>query len=58
MTLSALDCHCSLDTGQESYDLDDLPVLVKQNIERTPMKLKVRKWQATKPSGPWIRRIA
>ena len=56
--LSAPECHCGLDTGQESYDLDDLPVLAKQNIERTPMKLKVGKWQATKLSGPWIRRIA
>ena len=52
MILSALECHCSLDTGQESYDLDDLSVLVRQNIERTRMKLKVRKWQVTKLSGP------
>ena len=58
MILSALACHCSLDTGQESYDIGSLPVLVKQSIERTPMKLKVGKWQATKLSGPWIRRIA
>ena len=58
MLLLALECYCCLDTGQESYAIDDLPVLVKQNVERTPMKLKVGKWQATKLSGPWIRRIA
>ena len=52
MILLALECHCCLDTGQESYDLGDLPVLVKQNIERTIMKLKAGKWQATKLSGP------
>ena len=44
MILSAFVCHCSLNTRQESYDLGDLPVLVKQNIERTPMKLKFGKW--------------
>ena len=57
MILSALACHCSLNTGQESYDLEDLTVLVKQNIERTPMKLKVGKRQAIKLSGTCIRRI-
>ena len=55
--LTAFVCYCSLGTGQESYDLGDLPVLVRQNIERTPIKLKAGKWQATKLSGPWIRRI-
>ena len=48
MILSALACHCSLDTGQESYDLGDLPVLVRHNIEKRLMKLKVGKWPASK----------
>ena len=56
--LLALVCHCSLDTRQEIYDLVYLPVLVRWNIERTPMKLKVERRQATILSGPWIRRIA
>ena len=51
-------CFCSLDTGQESYDLGDLCVLVRLNTEMTPIKLKVGKWQATKLPGPWIKRIA
>ena len=52
MILPALVCYCNLDTRQESYDLGKFPVLVRQNIERTPVKLKVGKWQATKLSGP------
>ena len=58
MILADLVCFCSLDTGQESYDIGDFSVLVRQNIERTPMKLKVGKLQATKLLSPWIKRIA
>ena len=58
MILLALAYYCSLDTGQENYDLGDFPVFVRQNIEMAPMKLKVGKWQATKLPGPCIRRIA
>ena len=58
MILSALVYFYSLDAGQESYELGDLPVLVRQNIEKTPIKLKVGIWQATKLLGPWIGRIA
>ena len=58
MIFSALACHLSLDTKQESYDIGNFPVLVKQNIERKLLQLKNGKWQATKLSGPWIRRIA
>ena len=49
---------CSLDTGKESYDLGDLSFIARQNIEMTPIKLKVGKWQATKLPGSCIRRIA
>ena len=58
MILSDLVCFCSLDTGQENYDLGDFSFIVRQNIEMTPIKLKVRKWQATKLPGSCIRRIA
>ena len=58
MILSDLVCFCYLDTGQESYDLGDFFVLVRQNIEMTPIKQKVRKWQTTKVPGSWIRKIA
>ena len=58
MILSDLVCFCSLDTGQENYDLGDFPFIVRQNIEMTPIKLKVGKWQATKLPGSCIRRIA
>ena len=51
MILSDLICFCSLDTGQESCDLGDFSVLVRQNTEMTPVKLKVGKWQATKLLG-------
>ena len=43
MILSVLVCYCNLDTGQKSYDLGEFPVLVRQNVERTPIKLKVGK---------------
>ena len=55
MILSAIVYYCNLDTGQERYDLGEFPVLVRQNIERTPIKLKVGKRQATKLPSPWIR---
>ena len=58
MILSDLVCFCSLDTGQENYDLGDISFIVRQNIEMTPIKLKVGKWQATKLPGSCIRRIA
>ena len=51
MMLSALVCFCSLDAGLENYDLGDFSFIVRQNIEVTPIKLKVGKWQATKLSG-------
>ena len=44
MMFSALVCYCHLDARQESYDLGEFPVLVRQNIERTLIKLKVGKW--------------
>ena len=52
MTFLALVCDCNLDAGQESYDLEEFHVLVGQNIERTPIKLKVGNLQATKFPGP------
>ena len=58
MIFSALVRYCTLDTKQESYDLGEVPVLVRQNNENTLIKLKVGKWQATKVPGPWIRGIA
>ena len=58
MILSDLVYFYSLDIGQESYDLGDLSVLVRQNIEMTPIKLKVGKWQSTKLPGSWIREKA
>ena len=58
MILPDLVHFCSLDTGQESYDRGDFPVLLRQKIEMTPIKLKVGKWQATELPGPCIRRIA
>ena len=58
MILSDLVCFCSLDTRQESYDLGDFSVLVRQNIKMTLIKLKVGKWQARKLPDSWIRRIA
>ena len=58
MILSDLVCFCSLDTGQENYDLGDFSFIVRQNIEMTLIKLKVGKWQATKLPGSCIRRIA
>ena len=58
MILPDLVCFCSLDTGQENYDFGDSPFIVRQNIEKTPIKLKVGKWQATKLPGSCIRRIA
>ena len=58
MILSDLICFCSLDTGQENYDLGDFSFIVRQSIETTPIKLKVGKWQVTKLSGSCIRRIA
>ena len=56
--LSDLVCFCSLDTGQENYDLGDFSFIIRQNIEMTPIKLIVGKWQATKLTGSWIRGIA
>ena len=44
MIVSDLVCFCSLDTRQESYDLGDFSVLVRQNIKMTLIKLKVREW--------------
>ena len=41
MILLDLVCFCSLDTGQESYDLGDPSVLMRQNMEMTLMKLTV-----------------
>ena len=35
---------CILDTGQESSDLGYFSVFVRQNIEMTPIKVKVGKW--------------
>ena len=58
MIVLNLVCDCSLDTRQERYDLREFPVLVRQNIKRTPIELKVVKWQATKLPSLWIRRIA
>ena len=58
MIFSALVCYCSLDAGQKSYDLGEVPIFVRQSIEKTPIKLKVGKWQATKLPGPWIRSIS
>ena len=58
MILSSLVCFCSLDTGQESYALGDFSALAKQNIEMTPIKMKVGNWQALKLPGSWIRRVA
>ena len=58
MILSDLVFFCSLDAGQESYDLGDFSILVRQNTKMTPIKLKVGKWQATKLPSSWIRRIA
>ena len=58
MILFDLLCFCSLDTEQESCDLGNFFVLVRQNIEMTPIKLKVEKWQGTKLPGSCIRRIA
>ena len=55
MILPALAYYCNLDTGEENYDLGEFPVLVRQNIERTPIKPKVEKLQATKLPSPWIR---
>ena len=43
MILSDLVCFCSLDTGQENYDLGDFSFIVRQNIEITLIKLKVGK---------------
>ena len=43
MIFTDLVCFYSLDTGQESYDLGDFSVLVRRNIEMTPIKLKVGK---------------
>ena len=57
MILSDLVCFCSLDTGQENYDIRDFSV-VRQNIEMTLIKLKVGKCQAAKLTGSWIWRIA
>ena len=54
MILTDLAYFFSLDTGQETYDLGDFAVLVRQNIEITPIKLKVGKWQATKLPSSWI----
>ena len=58
MILSDLVCFCNLDTGRENYDLGDFSFIVKQNIEMTPIKLKVGIWQATKLPDSCIRRIA
>ena len=58
MILYDIVCFCSLDTRQENYDFGDFSVLVRQNIEMTPIKLIVGKWQATKLPGSWIRGIA
>ena len=58
MILSDLVCFCNLDTGQENYYLGDFSLIVYQNIEMTPIKLKVGKWQTTKLPGSCIRRIA
>ena len=58
MIFSALVCYCNLDTGQETYDLGEFPVLMRQNSEITPINLKVGKGQATQLPGPWIRRKA
>ena len=41
MIFSDLVCFCSLDTGQEIYDLGDFSVLVRQNTEMTLIKLKL-----------------
>ena len=58
MILLDLVCFCSLDIGQESYDLGDFSLFVRQNTKKTPIKLTVGKWQATKLPDYWIRRIA
>ena len=58
MILSDLVCFCSLDTEQESYDLGDFFIFVRQNNEMTPIKLKVGKRQATKLPGSCTRRIS
>ena len=51
MTLLDLLCFCDLDTGQENDDLGVFFLLVRQNIEMTPIKLKAEKCQATKLPG-------
>ena len=38
MILLALVSYCRLDTGQESYDLGDLAVIMRKNSEKTPIK--------------------
>ena len=45
-------CYCNLDTRQEIYNLEELPVFVKQSIERISLKLKVGKCEATKLPNP------
>ena len=47
MILSDLVDFCSLDTRQENYDLGDFSFILSQNIEMTPIKLEVGKWQGT-----------
>ena len=40
MIFLGLVCFCSLDAGQENYDLGGFSFIVRQNIEMTPVKLK------------------